>query len=240
MPIVYADDAPVTSPDVPSTLRPIAPLALDGAGTRSFLLTEQMMQLDFRINDKHDDPTRVDARAQLAATEIWTVSNMGDMDHPFHLHGFSFQMLDRSGMAEPVIAWKDSVLVHASETVLQRGSRGRRLWCTRRTTSPVHVPSVAPMSTSALCARISDTRKTVHRSPTRKSAGDGTRSTSLAPFLLTRRPRRRRGTRDRGRRRRLGEIEHQVHALLFEPERGDFRERCVERARRAPACRPTR
>jgi FtsP/CotA-like multicopper oxidase with cupredoxin domain len=75
------------------------------------------MQLIFKINDKQYDPKRMDEHAQLGATEVWTVSNMGDMDHPFHLHGFQFQVLDRNGTAAPFVAWKDTVLVHASETV---------------------------------------------------------------------------------------------------------------------------
>ncbi len=115
--IVYADDAPVTSPAVPATLRKVDSIATAGATARTFTLTEQMMQLDFRINDKHYDAARVDEHAQLGATEIWTVENKGDMAHPFHVHGFQFQVLDRNGVAEPFVAWKDTVLVRNTETL---------------------------------------------------------------------------------------------------------------------------
>jgi FtsP/CotA-like multicopper oxidase with cupredoxin domain len=39
------------------------------------------------------------------------------MDHPFHLHGFFFQVLSRGGAPEPYRAWKDTVNVPARTTV---------------------------------------------------------------------------------------------------------------------------
>jgi FtsP/CotA-like multicopper oxidase with cupredoxin domain len=39
------------------------------------------------------------------------------MDHPFHLHGFQFQVLDRNGVPEPFRAWKDTVNVPKGEIV---------------------------------------------------------------------------------------------------------------------------
>ncbi|MGH7584659.1 MAG: multicopper oxidase family protein, partial [Gemmatimonadales bacterium] len=50
-------------------------------------------------------------------TEIWEVENLVGMDHPFHLHGFRFQVLDRNGIPEPFPAWKDVVNVPRHETV---------------------------------------------------------------------------------------------------------------------------
>ncbi|CAN5796299.1 multicopper oxidase family protein [soil metagenome] len=105
--IAYTGEAPMASPVIPDTLREIAPIDVTGAVQRSFVLTEQMM--DFMINGKVYDPMRVDVRAKLGATEVWTVKNSADMDHPFHLHGFQFQVLDRNGAPEPVIAWDDTV-----------------------------------------------------------------------------------------------------------------------------------
>jgi FtsP/CotA-like multicopper oxidase with cupredoxin domain len=52
---------------------------------------------------------RVDTHAKLGATEVWTVRNDADMDHPFHLHGFQFQVIDRNGTPEPVVAWTDTL-----------------------------------------------------------------------------------------------------------------------------------
>ncbi len=39
------------------------------------------------------------------------------MDHPFHLHGFQFQVLERNGRPEPFPSWKDVVNVRRQETV---------------------------------------------------------------------------------------------------------------------------
>jgi FtsP/CotA-like multicopper oxidase with cupredoxin domain len=63
------------------------------------------------------DPTRVDERARLGATEIWEIENLVGMDHPFHLHGFQFQVLDRNGVPEPFRSWKDVVNVPRHQTV---------------------------------------------------------------------------------------------------------------------------
>jgi FtsP/CotA-like multicopper oxidase with cupredoxin domain len=68
------------------------------------------------INGKSMDMARVDVTARLGATEIWQVENLVGMDHPFHLHGFRFQVLDRNGVAEPFRSWKDVVNVPKHET----------------------------------------------------------------------------------------------------------------------------
>ena len=57
------------------------------------------------------DMSRVDFTARLNTTEIWQIENVVAMDHPFHLHGFQFQVLDRNGVPEPYLSWKDSVNV---------------------------------------------------------------------------------------------------------------------------------
>ena len=36
------------------------------------------------------------------------------MDHPFHLHGFQFQVIERNGKPEPYRSWKDAVNVPAA------------------------------------------------------------------------------------------------------------------------------
>jgi FtsP/CotA-like multicopper oxidase with cupredoxin domain len=68
------------------------------------------------INGKLMDMERVDVDAPLGATEIWQVENLVGMDHPFHLHGFRFQVLDRNGVPEPFPTWKDVVNVPRHET----------------------------------------------------------------------------------------------------------------------------
>ena len=69
------------------------------------------------INGRMMDMSRVDVSTRLGATEIWQVENLVGMDHPFHLHGFQFQVLDRNGVPERVRRWKDTVNVPKHEMV---------------------------------------------------------------------------------------------------------------------------
>jgi len=40
--------------------------------------------------------------------QVWEVSNTSMMDHPFHLHGFFFQVLEENGELPAYKAWKDT------------------------------------------------------------------------------------------------------------------------------------
>lgn len=40
--------------------------------------------------------------------QVWKVTNVSLMDHPFHLHGFFFQVLEENGKAPAFRAWKDT------------------------------------------------------------------------------------------------------------------------------------
>jgi FtsP/CotA-like multicopper oxidase with cupredoxin domain len=44
------------------------------------------------------------------------------MDHPFHLHGFQAQVLDRGGVPEPYPSWNDTVNIpkHSSVRIVVR------------------------------------------------------------------------------------------------------------------------
>jgi FtsP/CotA-like multicopper oxidase with cupredoxin domain len=112
MTVAYSVDAPVSPPALPNVLRPIPPLDTTGVmATRVLSLSQHM------INSKMMDMSRVDITTRLGATEIWQVENLVGMDHPFHLHGFQFQVLDRNGVPERVRRWKDTVNVPKHETV---------------------------------------------------------------------------------------------------------------------------
>jgi bilirubin oxidase len=102
----YTGDPPVIPPALPDTLRQVP--ALDPAqATATRLIVLQQGFINGRVFDMH----RVDITAPLGATEIWQVENIVGMDHPFHLHGVRFQVLDRDGVPEPFPAWKDTVNV---------------------------------------------------------------------------------------------------------------------------------
>jgi bilirubin oxidase len=97
---------------IPATLRPIEALDTSLAtATRVMVLSQGF------INGQLMDMDRVDVSSRLGATEIWQVENIVGMDHPFHLHGFQFQVLDRNGVPEPFPAWKDTVNVPKKSVV---------------------------------------------------------------------------------------------------------------------------
>jgi FtsP/CotA-like multicopper oxidase with cupredoxin domain len=97
---------------LPTTLRRIVPLDTSRVTARRVVTFSQGM-----INNRHFDMSRVDYTAKLGATEIWKIENIVGMDHPFHIHGFQFQVIDRNGKPEPFPSWKDVVNVRRQETV---------------------------------------------------------------------------------------------------------------------------
>jgi bilirubin oxidase len=78
--------------------------------------------MSFLIDGKSFDPSRVDLTSRVTEIEQWTIENRSSMDHPFHLHGTQFQVVSRTRggvtVAEPFLAWRDTVNVAALETVV--------------------------------------------------------------------------------------------------------------------------
>lgn len=107
----YDLDAPVAAPTIPSTLRHIEWIDTSRVSAHRTMALSQGM-----INGRKMDLNRVDVTASLGATEIWDVENLVGMDHPFHLHGFQFQVLSRNGEPEPFPTWKDVVNVPKHES----------------------------------------------------------------------------------------------------------------------------
>lgn len=108
----YSMESPVPSVAIPQTLRVIPILDTSKVTVHRVLSLSQGL-----INGRTMDMNRVDVRAKLGAIEIWTIENIVGMDHPFHLHGFQFQLLDRNGVPEKDRRWKDTVNVPKHETV---------------------------------------------------------------------------------------------------------------------------
>jgi len=84
---------------------------------RRLVLGMTMMGLEFTINRKTFDENRVDLHGREGEIEVWEIENPTGMDHPFHLHTYSFQVLSRAGAPEAFPAWKDVVNVRAGEVV---------------------------------------------------------------------------------------------------------------------------
>ena len=94
---------------IPDTLRKIEPIARhDEPVTRKIKLSvgpSLKNGMDFRVNGRihvNDKPVKV------GELQIWEIDNVSLMDHPFHLHGFFFQVLDENGKAPEYRAWKDT------------------------------------------------------------------------------------------------------------------------------------
>jgi len=108
----YTDDSPLEETfEVPETLRKIPELNIDDATE-----TRIMRMTNGKINSKTMDMNRVDETAELGATEIWDIRNLVGMDHPFHLHGFQFQVIDRNGEPVSQRKWEDTVNVPGFES----------------------------------------------------------------------------------------------------------------------------
>jgi bilirubin oxidase len=110
--VQYSTESPTIAPAIPATLRRIE--ALDprkSKATRVLVLSQGL------INGRVMDMNRVDVSGRLGDTEIWELENVVGMDHPFHLHGFQFQVLDRNGVPEKQRRWKDTVNVPKHESV---------------------------------------------------------------------------------------------------------------------------
>ncbi len=115
---------------VPATLSQVRPIRTEGAAQRKIELS--MGQMRFLINGRTFRMDEIAFDVRRGAVEVWNISNpsMG-MPHPMHIHGFSFQVLERlnsppalsaqarfgKGRTVSDLGWKDTVLVWPGETV---------------------------------------------------------------------------------------------------------------------------
>ena len=64
--------------------------------------------VDFLINEEahhRDQPVRV------GELQVWDIVNDTMMDHPFHLHGFFFQVVEVNGRPPEFLSWEDTINV---------------------------------------------------------------------------------------------------------------------------------
>lgn len=106
---VNVGDSQPTQAIIPNRLRTIEPLASQHAEVNreiSFSVDPRIRDnKDFKVNGGthvHDKPV------QVGELQVWEISNTSRMDHPFHLHGFFFQVIEENGQAPAYRAWKDT------------------------------------------------------------------------------------------------------------------------------------
>jgi blue copper oxidase len=115
---------------VPATLSRIAPIAANCQSPRVIHLDHDKMV--WRINGQTYQHETTPITVKRGASEVWNIKNAeASMPHPFHIHGFQFQILERinspaqqkalaendKGLAASDLGWKDTVLVWPGETV---------------------------------------------------------------------------------------------------------------------------
>jgi FtsP/CotA-like multicopper oxidase with cupredoxin domain len=104
--------------NIPAVLREIEPLVTGPVEpTREVRLGFKVRPtrgIDFTVNgESHHraDPVRV------GELQVWDVVNRSPVDHPFHLHGFFFQVLEQNGDPPAYLSWEDTVNVRAKGRV---------------------------------------------------------------------------------------------------------------------------
>jgi FtsP/CotA-like multicopper oxidase with cupredoxin domain len=113
----FAEPAPQVDA-LPTTSRAILPLDSSAATDVTLRMTQQSGQgqpLELGFNEMafaHAAPVH----AAVGETQIWTLTNTIDFSHPFHLHGFFFQVLGPDGAPVRPLEWKDTVDVPVDAT----------------------------------------------------------------------------------------------------------------------------
>jgi FtsP/CotA-like multicopper oxidase with cupredoxin domain len=105
--IRLAEPLAAAPPELPSMLRDIEPLSADGA--TQVTLDFSLQGTTFKVNGVPGTEAP-HLMAHVGETQHWTVKNNTTYDHPFHVHGFFFQVVDPvTGEPRAPVEWKDTV-----------------------------------------------------------------------------------------------------------------------------------
>ena len=99
---------------IPRTLRTIEPLATaEATPTRE-------VRLGFKLSAKHGVDFTINKElhhraepVKVGELQVWDIVNRSPVAHPFHLHGFFFQVLSVNDAAPDFLSWEDTVNVPA-------------------------------------------------------------------------------------------------------------------------------
>jgi FtsP/CotA-like multicopper oxidase with cupredoxin domain len=109
--IDFAEEPAPAVDEVPMTSRTLEPLDLSLATPVDIELTQAYDaegKLVLGINGVPVDAAEP-FHGRVGETQIWTVSTQMEWSHPFHLHGFFFQVLDENRLPRRPLEWKDTV-----------------------------------------------------------------------------------------------------------------------------------
>ncbi|MAY01904.1 MAG: oxidoreductase [Gammaproteobacteria bacterium] len=107
----------VTPEEIPTELRTIEPIDISNA-------IEKELEMTIALGENGTNSVEMGFNgipywnmqalvARVGETHVWTLSNNSGFNHPFHLHGYFFQVLDDERVPE----WKDTVDVPDGETL---------------------------------------------------------------------------------------------------------------------------
>lgn len=119
MKLRFTDELAAPNPPLPPLRREIAALDPTGARPVDISLTIDKNaegHLEMGINGVPSWEAE-HLKTPLGERQLWTIKNTFDFDHPFHLHGFFFQVLDVNGVPPARREWRDTVNVPVDATV---------------------------------------------------------------------------------------------------------------------------
>lgn len=104
------------------TVTPVLPAvpALKATKVRTLAIEQggsgMMSGMRFTFNGETFDPNKVNQKVALNTVEEWVITNTSHMVHPFHIHAWAFQIVDR-GDGKPDPGWKDTVAIPVGSKV---------------------------------------------------------------------------------------------------------------------------
>jgi FtsP/CotA-like multicopper oxidase with cupredoxin domain len=117
--IEFTGEPPLENVSLPEVTRTIEPPGTEGAEIVDFVFTlppvDELGHSEFRINGVPHWKAEA-YRADLGQTQIWVLKNDTKWDHPFHLHGFFFLVLDENNVPKRPLVWKDTINVPLEST----------------------------------------------------------------------------------------------------------------------------
>jgi len=106
------DEPAVVPAEIPVNLRTIEPIDISNAIETTLDMTIDLSNNDVVMGFNNVPYWRMEPlEAHIGETHVWTLRNPTDFAHPFHLHGYFFQVLDPERIPE----WKDTVNVPVGE-----------------------------------------------------------------------------------------------------------------------------
>ena len=75
-----------------------------------------MMSMNFTFNGETFSADKINQKVKLNTVEDWVLTNTSHMVHPFHIHAWAFQIIDR-GDGKPEPGWKDTVAIPVGSKV---------------------------------------------------------------------------------------------------------------------------